>query len=241
MATGVGVTVDGNAISAEYPLGRCHVETLEEGPDRCVASIPVAGLVNPLTGAPTIAPLALLVDHIGGLANHIRRNADEWTVSSELAIEFAGNVTAVIAAAAERPVVASAQTFGPKGTTSLSICELTCGGAPVATATVRSFHIPAPGHIVEWPTDSGDADVPPTLAARLAVEVAEGGGATVLRQLTDPALNNLIGIVHGGVSAAALELVASAALNRDRSGHSRVPLNRLARAAGTLRSASWRS
>lgn len=202
------------------PLGRFHVETLEEGPDRCVASIPIAGLANPLTGAPTVAPLALLVDHIGGLANHIRRNADEWTVTSELAIEFTGNATTVIATAAEQPVVATARAFGPKNTTSMSICELTCGGAPVATATVRSFHIPAPGHIVEWPSDTRDADVPATLAARLALEVAEGGGATVLRQLEDPALNNLIGVVHGGVSAAALELVASAAINDGRSGHS---------------------
>jgi hypothetical protein len=45
------------------PLGRFHVETLEERTDHCVASIPVAGLVNPLTGA----------------------------VTSELAIEFTGN------------------------------------------------------------------------------------------------------------------------------------------------------
>jgi uncharacterized protein (TIGR00369 family) len=204
------------------PLGRFQIETLEEGLDRCVASIPLAGLVNPLTGAPTVGPLAMLVDHIGGLTNHLRRNPDEWTVTSELTIEFTGTATTVIAGAAGEPVMASARPFGPKGTTSMSICELTCGRVPVATATVRSFHIRAPEHLAKWPPACGDtdaADVPPTLATRLAVDVAEGGGAKVLRQLQDPALNNLIGIVHGGISATALELVASAAVNDGRAQH----------------------
>jgi uncharacterized protein (TIGR00369 family) len=35
----------------------------------------------------------------------------------------------------------------------------------------------------------------------------------VLRQLADPVLYNDVGIVHGGVSAAALELAASAAMS----------------------------
>ena len=64
------------------PLGRFGIETFEEGRDRCVAAIPVRGLVNPLTGIPTVAPLAMLVDHVGGLINHARRAPQEWTVSS---------------------------------------------------------------------------------------------------------------------------------------------------------------
>lgn len=201
------------------PLGRFQIETLEEGTDRCMASMPIAGLVNPLTGAPTVGPLAMLVDHIGGLANHRRRNPDEWTVTSELAIEFTSTAATVIAGSAEQPVTAAARPFGPKGPASMSICELTCGRVPVATATVRSFHIRAPEHLGRWPTRSDDTEaaaVPPSLAARLSVDVAEGGGAKVLRQLQDPALNNLIGIVHGGISATALELVASAAVNEGR-------------------------
>ncbi|PRC47741.1 phenylacetic acid degradation protein, partial [Mycobacterium sp. ITM-2017-0098] len=71
------------------PLGRFGIETFEEGRDRCVASIPVRGLVNPLTGLPTVAPLAMLVDHVGGLINHARRADREWTVSSELSLEVA--------------------------------------------------------------------------------------------------------------------------------------------------------
>ena len=51
----------------------------------------------------------------------------------------------------------------------------------------------------------------------MAVRVAESGGAAkVLMQLSDPVLNNSLGIVHGGVSAMALELVASAAVNAGR-------------------------
>jgi uncharacterized protein (TIGR00369 family) len=51
----------------------------------------------------------------------------------------------------------------------------------------------------------------------MAVRVAEGGGAAkVLVQDSDPVLNNSLGIVHGGVSAMALELVGSAAVNDGR-------------------------
>ena len=54
----------------------------------------------------------------------------------------------------------------------------------------------------------------------MAVRVAESGGAAkALQQLPDPVLNNSLGIVHGGVSAMALELVASAAINAGRDGH----------------------
>ncbi|MUL83171.1 MULTISPECIES: PaaI family thioesterase [unclassified Mycolicibacterium] len=195
------------------PLGRMGVQTLEESPDRCVASISVGGLLNPLTRVPTIAPLAMLVDHIGGLINHYRRHDDEWTVSSELAVELAPNAIELVTATPEVPVLATGRPFGPKGTGSLGLCELTHGGQLVGTATVRSFHIHAPGHVVEWPTDSTEGTPPCALQDRMSIEVAEtGGGAAVLRQLPDPVINNSIGIVHGGVSAAALELVGSAAL-----------------------------
>ncbi|MFV8048576.1 PaaI family thioesterase [Mycobacterium sp. 48b] len=198
------------------PLGRMGVQTLEEGPDRCVASIPVGGLLNPLTHVPTVAPLAMLVDHVGGLANHYRRGEDEWTVSSELAVELTPHVLELVTTAPEVPVVATAQPFGPKGTGSLSLCELTHGDQLVGTATVRSFHIHTPGHVVAWPSDSTEGTPPAALEDRMAVEVAEAGShAAVLRQLSDPVINNSIGIVHGGVSAAALELVGSAALGID--------------------------
>ncbi|WP_135459482.1 PaaI family thioesterase [Mycobacterium sp. DL99] len=196
------------------PLGRMGVQTLEESPNRCVASIPVGGLLNPLTHVPTLAPLAMLVDHIGGLANHLRRNDDEWTVSSELAIELIPHALELVTAAPEEPVVATARPFGPKGTGSLSLSELTHGGQLIGTATVRSFHIHAPGHVVAWPSESTEGTPPAALEDRMSVEVAETGGRTaVLRQLPDPVVNNSIGIVHGGVSAAALELVGSAALS----------------------------
>jgi uncharacterized protein (TIGR00369 family) len=57
----------------------------------------------------------------------------------------------------------------------------------------------------------------------IAVRVAESGGAAkVLVQDLDPVLNNSLGIVHGGVSAMALELVGSGAVNDSRGGQ---PLN----------------
>ena len=40
----------------------------------------------------------------------------------------------------------------------------------------------------------------------------------MIHQRQNSALNNSLGIVHGGVAAAGLELAASAALNADRAG-----------------------
>jgi uncharacterized protein (TIGR00369 family) len=44
-----------------------------------------------------------------------------------------------------------------------------------------------------------------------------GDGSRVLKQHADPDLNNDIGIVHGGMASAGLELAASAAINPDPS------------------------
>jgi uncharacterized protein (TIGR00369 family) len=205
------------------PLGRFGIVTSEEGPWRCVASIPAGGMVNPLTGEPTMAALAMLVDHIGGLVNHHRRGPREWTVSSELSLELAPDASAQIATAPEVPVTAIGRPCGRKGASALGVCELTHRGVLVGTGTVRSFYIQAPEHLAKWP--DGPTGPPPTgsLADRMAVQVAESGGSnTVLLQGPDPVLNNSLGIVHGGVSAMALELVGSAAVSSGRDGQ---PLN----------------
>ena len=99
----------------------------------------------------------------------------------------------------------------------LGLCEFTHGGSVIATATVRSFYIQAPGHLANWP-DGPTGPLPSgSLADRMAVRVAESGGAAkVLVQDPDPVLNNSLGIVHGGVSAMALELVGSSAVNEGR-------------------------
>nr|CRL78881.1 thioesterase superfamily protein [Mycolicibacterium malmesburyense] len=200
------------------PLGRFGIATSEDEPERSVASIPVGGMVNPLTGAPTIAPMAMLVDHACGLVNHRRRAHDEWTVSSELSLEADPEATEIIAGAPDVPVVAVARSFGVKSDVALAMCELSHRDTVLATATVRSFYIPSPADIPPFPEGAVGPLPPGTLAERMSVRVAESGGAgQVLLQDEDPVLNNLIGIVHGGVSAMALELVGNAALNTDGS------------------------
>lgn len=199
------------------PLGRFGVVTSQDAPDECVASIPVAGMVNPLNGAATIAPLAMLVDHACGLVNHRRRGSDEWTVSSELSLEADPDAAEIVASAPDVPVVATARPFGDKSNVALARCELAHRDTVLAAATVRSFYIRTPGDVPPFPDGPIGPPPPGTLGERMAVRVAETGGAgPVLLQDEDPVLNNLIGIVHGGVSAMALELVASAALNIDR-------------------------
>jgi uncharacterized protein (TIGR00369 family) len=197
------------------PLGRFGVETLVDSPDPFVGAMPLAGLVNPVTGAPTVAPLAVLVDFVAGLVNHYRRAPDEWTVSTELSLDLSPDALSVIAQAPDVPVVASARPFGPKGATSLGVCDITHRDAVIGSGTVRSVHIRLPG---EFPDalDQPAVDGRPTqLGDIMGLRVADCDAA-VLFQSENPILNNRMGIVHGGIAAAGLELAASAALNAGR-------------------------
>jgi uncharacterized protein (TIGR00369 family) len=180
-----------------------------------VMSMPVADLLNPFTGEPTIGPLAILLDAAGGNSNHYRRSASEWTVSSELAVEISPDGIAEVLANPDLPVVASARPLGPKAATALSVCTFTSGDVIVGGGTVRSFYLPA--------GEGMPRKIPPTapptprapLAELMSVQVRDDeDGATVLAQCVDPILNNSLGIVNGGVTSTGLELTASAAINR---------------------------
>jgi hypothetical protein len=172
------------------PLGRFGIVTSEEGPQRCIASIPAGGMINPLTEMPTVAPLAMLVDHIGGLINHHRREPGEWTVSSELSLELAPDALTQITSAPELPVIGTGRPCGRKGPNALGLCEFTHRDSVVATATLRSFYIEAPGNLAKRPEGPTGPLPPGSLADRMAVRVAEGGGAgKVLVQDSDQVLN----------------------------------------------------
>ena len=200
------------------PLGRFGVETLIDSPDPFVATMPVGRLVNPLTGATTLGPVAVLVDYVAGLVNHHRRADDEWTVSSELTMDLTPDAVDVIARDPDLPVVGTAHPFGGKGATSLGICELTHGDLVIGTGSVRSVHIARPAVFTDphdqRPTDEGPR--PTDLAEIMAVRAGADGPRAVLFQAASSSLNNDLGIVHGGVASAGLELVASAALNAGR-------------------------
>jgi len=178
-----------------------------------VMSMPMSGLRNPFTDAPSIGPLAILVDAAGGMVNHYRRRADQWTVSSELTVELSvGNIDV------PGELVASARPVGPVSATSLSICTLARGGTVIGYATVRSFYVPAGGFIGERSPDPLVRTPQTTLTDLMAVRPRPvDEDLRVLEQRPDPTLYNDIGIVHGGVAAAGLELSASAAINQQRS------------------------
>lgn len=74
----------------ESVITRFGIETLDENFSEftVVASMPAGHLVNPFTGMPTVGPLAILVDDVGGRANFYRRGSGQWTVSSELTVEL---------------------------------------------------------------------------------------------------------------------------------------------------------
>ena len=177
-----------------------------------VMSMPVADLVNPFTGAPTVGPLAILLDAAGGNSNHFRRTPQEWTVTSELAVEISPDGIDVLLSRPRESVVASSRPLGPKSATALSVCTFTVGDVVIGGGTVRSFYLPSGQEVVGPPPLSAPEPRRP-LADLMSVDVrrAHDGGA-VLGQRVDPILNNSLGIVNGGVASAGLELAAAAAV-----------------------------
>ena len=211
------------SLDPETPLSvlrRFAVSTLEQDMSdfTVVAEMPVAGMRNPFTGLPSLAALGILVDDVAGRVNYHRRPEGLWTVSSELTVEISPGALERVAASPEHPVVADARPVGPPGATLLSVCTLTHGGTVIGGGTVRTM--PLPGG-PDSPLTRGDDPLVRTsetsLAELMAVEpLPVRDGTYRLLQNPDPMINNLIGIVHGGVSSAGLELVASAAFNHDQ-------------------------
>lgn len=197
-------------------IRRFGVTTRAADPDDATATMtmPIAGMVNPLTAQPTVAPLAILIDTVAGMANHFRRSDQQWTVTTELSMDVELDLVARLTRDSDIPITADARSTGAVSTTSLATCELRHRDSLVGTAIVRSFFIAA---------DVVDLTVAPeglvrtaetTLAELMSVQPAPAPSDTkLLRQLPDPVLHNAIGVVNGGVTAAALELVASAVVD----------------------------
>lgn len=194
---------------------RFGIEILDDNPAPSVAvmSMPIVGLTNPFTEAATLSPLAILVDAAAGRANHFRSGADEWTVTSELCLELSPDANRRTINDPQHPVIAEAHNLGRKGATAVALCTLTSGADTIGCGTVRSYFIPADRVI----GDAADASRPPpttTLAELMGVRTRSPvEGTWVLVQEPNPAINNMIGVTHGGVATAGLELVASAAIN----------------------------
>ena len=218
-----GAPVRGNGADPETPLSvlsRFAISTLAQDMSEytVVAQMPVGGMRNPFTGLPSVAGLAILVDDVAGRVNYYRRGRGVWTVSSELTVEMSPGAVEHLLAAPDEPVVASARPLGPPGATLLSICTLTHQGTVIGGGTVRTMPL-AGGP--DGPLDRGDDPLlrtpRTTLAELMAAEpLPVHDGVYRLRQHPDPMINNLIGIVHGGVSSAGLELAAAAAFNHEQ-------------------------
>jgi len=175
-------------------------------------SMPMDRFRNPFNGAPTVGPLAILVDAAAGIVNHYRRRPGQWTVSSELSMDLSLDGVGHL----DGPVLATAHAFGPLGATSLGMCTLAYRGTVIGGGTVRSFFIDAEDVVPQRRSETLRRSGETTFADLIAVHVVDRDCGRVLAQRVDGNLNNDIDIVHGGVAAAGLELAASAAVNQDR-------------------------
>jgi uncharacterized protein (TIGR00369 family) len=213
---GVNERVTGHDLETPSSIEvRFGIEFVESRPAEATAvlSMPMDRFRNPFTGSSTAGPLAILVDAAAGIVNHYRRRPGRWTVSSELSMDISPDSIEEL----DGPVLATAHAFGPLGATSLGICTLTYRGTVIGGGTVRSFFIEADDVVPKQRPETLRRSADTTLADLMAVHVRDDDSESVLSQRVDRNLNNDIDIVHGGVAAAALELAASAAINRGSS------------------------
>jgi uncharacterized protein (TIGR00369 family) len=197
-------------------LRRFGIEMLDADLENETAemSMSLAGMRNPFTDMPTVGPLGILVDAVSGFVNHFRHHPGEWTVSTELALELSPDGSDRATADDASPVIAQAQVLGPRGSTSLSFCTLTCDDVVVGGGTVRSFFVTPDQVILDEPAETLRRTAATTLSELMAVETAAASDdVCVLRQKPDPFLDNAVGVVNGGVASAGLELAASAVVN----------------------------
>jgi uncharacterized protein (TIGR00369 family) len=177
-----------------------------------VMSMPVAGMMNPLTGVPTLSPLAILIDDAGGRTNHLLRETHQWTVTSELTLEWGPAEDLFSPADLEQRIVVTARTIGRQGPTATALCTLTSNATTIGYGTLRSYFVPMDGVGAE-PPDRSPSSSQPQLSELMALRIQPVDGMRVLMQQPNSAINNRIGTVHGGVAAAGLELAASGVIN----------------------------
>lgn len=181
-----------------------------------VLSMPMNGLTNPFTGLPTVAPLAVLID-AAAIVSHFCRPDGTWTVTSELALELRPDADTHAVSERDRVVLCRSRALRDDADTSLATCTLTCADTLLGVATVRSYYVSGeqlqPGRPVNTLVRAPTSTLDELMAVRVG-PVTEG--TTVLFQRPESGVKNDIGVMHGGVAAAGLELAASAAINADR-------------------------
>ncbi|CAA0137536.1 Uncharacterised protein [Mycolicibacterium vanbaalenii] len=202
--------------TAEHLLPRFGIEMIDIDEDAAAMtmSMPLWTKRNPLTGLTAVGSLAILVDAVSGGSNHIRRNANEWSMSTELSVDLLPGVFDTADDVLDTPVVARSWPVGRRNRIALSACEFTVNDVVIGSGSARNLYtttasVDVGGHADEVATPSLQRD----FAAMMALDVGEGAASPTLAQKVDPILNNAMGVVNGGVVAAGAEMAASAVLN----------------------------
>lgn len=202
--------------TAERLLPRFDIEVLEvdKSSARTTMAMPLASKRNPLTGAIALGSLAILIDGVGGLTNHLRRADDEWSVSVELTVDVSPGFVRTVEERPDLPVIAHAWPIGSKEQSAFAACSLVFDGIVVGTGSARNHYIHAAPRGVDAQCDRLAKTPATSFAEMLAIQLDRVEGSTaIINQLADPVINNALGIVNGGVSAAGAELAASVAID----------------------------
>lgn len=134
-------------------------------------------------------------------------------------MQFVAGAESLVECGLDEYVLANARILSATPGSALAECTLMFGPKLIGVATVRSVYIS--GHVATThrPSETLVKTSCTSLAELMAVTPSPDAiSRYTLKQLPDPMVFNAKGTVHGGVSATAAELVASAAIWGETSG-----------------------
>lgn len=195
---------------------RFSMETLKRTPDSVIMTMPAGAMANPMTGAPTLALLSIVVDTAGSTAVYESRGMG-WPVTTELAVDYNPECDPALLTARESAIAeVRAEMVGFTTSRALAKCGITIGGQRCAEASLGVAYVSGDSVYAGRPTETLTDVRTAELGRLLAVGSGElADGRATLAQWPDPMLLNATRHVHGGVASAGLELVSLAAMNAD--------------------------
>jgi uncharacterized protein (TIGR00369 family) len=198
-----------SAIEANTVESRFGIDILaaDVGAGAATLSMSLDAFVGPLTGLPSLGALAVLLDGAGGLSNHWMRPEGAWTITSELSLDLHRS------AMSGGAVVARSKLIAADAAHALSFTSLSVNDVEIGSGMLRSLFVREGPQEPDRPCDPIGLLPELTLLDRLSLRQESAGQDYRLVPQPDPILNNGMGMVHGGVVGATLELVAAGALH----------------------------
>lgn len=192
-------------LAAELPVLTRGPEGLFRVQHLAVSGADASGSMRADAWTSGLGSLGVLVDDVLGYAILGARSSNCWSVSTEIAIDLMAPVPTRGVLRAEASLTHADAQGG------FAVGKVTTEDDKVlAVCRQRGRFVPAPAHLL--PGDGGTPGLPATAASGLEGQFSARAGGVAVGLAVTPLLGNPLGNLHGGVTLAASDLMATEAL-----------------------------